>query len=191
MRDFANYTEYLKDYLNNGKDLPVEFEGQIPPLNNKEFKQLFIDKYYMREIGSYTEEEFLQELQSRANVFIPFYKDIILKRNALLTILKANYVVVSVNELDATTTNQTTNLQYDTPTGLQSDTLPNGSISGGLKGDTTATSDNDSTTTTTYDENPRESIASKIKFIENEISNLYDKLLLLFEPCFIQIKGVL
>lgn len=71
----AQTTMYLKDVIGEGYTLPNS--SIIPDLNGVSFEDLFKQKYWLYEIGSDTVENWLQKVDNRFKIVLPFYKDTI------------------------------------------------------------------------------------------------------------------
>ena len=232
MRDFvvpssANYTEFLRDYLKNNT-LP-SILSDLDSIFDCDFKQEFEDYYLMREIGFDTEELFSQKLNTQCNIMVPYYAE---KATALKdlfdNIFESGYSITQTNNLTRgntasasrsnTLTNnltETTNdnnsvkhIDYKTPVGMNSDTLPYSSVSGGYTDNSTKlnatrvntgtagnsetasnneTETNTGTITTVYSKNPRfNSIEAVTKFRE-DFTNIKKECLEAFECLFMQI----
>ena len=77
----AEITEYLRDYLTR-HDLPTSFDNIL--IGDKTFKDLFIAKFNLYEIGFETEEEFEQKLEMQAAIVLAKYEPLLAKFNSVL-----------------------------------------------------------------------------------------------------------
>ena len=77
----AEITEYLRDYLTR-HDLPTSFDNI--QIGDKTFKDLFIAKFNLYEIGFETEEEFEQKLEMQAAIVLAKYEPLLAKFNSVL-----------------------------------------------------------------------------------------------------------
>jgi hypothetical protein len=77
----AEITEYLRDYLTR-HSLPASFDNIL--IGEKTFKDLFIAKFNLYEIGFETEEEFEQKLEMQAAIVLAKYEPLLAKFNSVL-----------------------------------------------------------------------------------------------------------
>lgn len=77
----AEITEYLRDYLTQ-HSLPASFDNIL--IGDKTFKDLFIAKFNLYEIGFETEEEFEQKLEMQATIVLAKYEPLLAKFNSVL-----------------------------------------------------------------------------------------------------------
>lgn len=77
----AEITEYLRDYLTRFS-LPAVFD--TIEIGGKSFKDLFIAKFNLYEIGFETEEEFEQKLEMQAAIVFNKYTPLVDKFNSVL-----------------------------------------------------------------------------------------------------------
>lgn len=77
----AEITEYLRDYLTRF-NLPAVFD--TIQIGGKSFKDLFIAKFNLYEIGYETEEEFNQKLDMQAAIVFNKYMPLVDKFNSVL-----------------------------------------------------------------------------------------------------------
>lgn len=167
----AQFTEFLRDYLKTN-DLPNGLSN-ADAVFELDFKELFKQHYYMREIGFDSEELFKQKLQTLVNINIPYYVTKASKLKTLFNEIFANgYSITQTNDLsradtetiarDNTLTNNLTNTDvqgedttekgYRTPLGDTNDTLDASALSDGKKTNKTLNDTQHSTGTVTTDE---------------------------------------
>ena len=176
----ASYTEFLRDYLINN-ELPNTLSN-ADSVFELDFKELFAQHFYLREIGFDTEEIFNQKLESAINVNLPYYIAKAEKLKALFNEIFTNgYSITQTNDLskadtetiarDNTLTNNLTNTDvqgedttekgYRTPLGEITDTLDATALADGKKTNKTLNDTQHSTGTITTDEDITNSKSSR------------------------------
>lgn len=180
----ANFTEFLRDYLEHGNELP---EAKLNQLNNVfdcNFTNLFTEYFYMREIGFQTEELFKHKLDVYCDVEIPF---ILEKATALktqfATIFNSGYSITTLTA--QTTTLNAESKDYKKPIDKSGGTLTNDSLSGGNKQNNTG--DLDGSQTITYSKNPKFNNMESVIMYQEKFANLLHEALKIFEPLFMQV----
>lgn len=196
MRDFkvpssANYTEFLRDYLINNA-LPASLSDADEAFEC-DFKEVFKQWFYMREIGFDTEEMFKQKLNAQISVFLPHYID---KANKLKTlfnsIFNTGYTITQTNDLTNSLINDTANdtrIDYNTPVGSNQKILPPSAMSGGSENTITrnSTSTNTGDITTEYSKNPRFNSLEALKEFQDNFKNIIYECLNAFDCLFMQV----
>lgn len=223
----ANYTEFLRDYLENNT-LP-NILSELDSVFECDFKEEFNQYYLLREIGFDSEEIFNQKLNLQCSIMIPYFSEKATGlKNLFNSIFENGYSITQTNNLtrgntasvsrnNALTNNltETTNdnnsikhIDYKTPIGMNSDTLPFSSVSGGFTDNSakqnatrvnTGTSDNSETAsnnetetntgtiTSVYSKNPRFNSAEAITKFKEDFNNIKLECLKSFECLFMQI----
>ena len=223
----ANYTEFLRDYLKNNT-LPTML-SDLDSIFECDFKEEFKQYYLLREIGFDSEEIFKQKLDVQCSLMIPYYSEKATgMKNLFNSIFENGYSITQTNNLTRentasasrsnTLTNnltETTNdnnsvkhIDYKTPVGMNSDTLPYSSVSGGYtdnatkvnatrvntgtSGNSETASNNDTETntgtiTTVYSKNPRFNSIEAITKFQEEFNNIKHECLKSFECLFMQV----
>lgn len=164
MRDFmvpsgANYTEFLRDYLVNN-NLPDTL-SQNDSVFDVDFKALFREHYFMREIGFETEELFKQKLNSKIAIVMPLYKKKFQELQALENnVLNNGYTITQTNNLahgesvsedrDAT---QTNNLASSETINEDKDDTTTNNLTQGVSGSATRDMTNTKNLTETTNDN--------------------------------------
>lgn len=93
----ARYTELFAEYLEGGRQLPTIFQSIAG------FDELFIGTYADREIGFETEDLFEMKLETKANLVIPYYSNLINKVETLKTmLLDPNKQKQAIHDIGAT-----------------------------------------------------------------------------------------
>lgn len=195
IRDFkvpssANYTEFLRDYLKTN-ELP-ETLSNADTAFDIDFKQAFEDYFLMREIGFDTEELFKHELDIKARLNIPFYKEKAIALKELFEqTFESGYTITQTNNLTNSLLNDTNSSERkEYQTALGSDgTLPESALSGGVKSTDTrnSTAINSGTITTVYSKNPKFNSLDAIKAMQDEFQNVIKDCLDSFDCLFMQV----
>ena len=168
----AFYTETLREYINNGNELPESF-GLIAQ-TGYDFNTIFFEHFADREIGFETEEVFALKVKKAADLFIPDYVKIIENYESIIEALKAkNKKSESITENEKVTTRQ-----FDLPVAGATDGINPSGI-----GETDPTR---AKTTTTTDESPDE-LTRKVDWLLGQEKNALMDLLERFERCFMQV----
>lgn len=196
MRDFivpssANYTEFLRDYLENNV-LPSDLDGANVAFNCN-FSDVFKNHYLMREIGFESEELFTHHLKSKSEIVIPYYK----KKAEALTIVfndifENGFTITQTNNLTNTiVSDDTTDTRKDftTPTGSATGDLPSSALSGGSinTNNRTGSSTNTGSVTTVYSKNPKYNSLEALTKFQDEFKNIIQECLNEFDNLFMQI----
>lgn len=188
----ANYTEFLRDYIENGNTLP-SILAEVDTAFDCNFTEVFTNHFYMREIGFESEELFKHHLSAKANIIIPFYKSKAEKLNSLFTeIFEEGYTITQTNNLTNTVTNEVTsnvNIEYNTPAGSTEKVLDASAISGGNENTNTrnGTNTNAGTITTDYSKNPRFNSLEALEKFQNDFKNIIQECLNAFDNLFMQV----
>ena len=162
----ASYTEYFYEYIENGNEMPSNFDG-VPSLNGKTFKEIFRTHFNAYEIGLETETLFKERLQAKADVVIPYYVDKITKLAGVENVFNAE------RNFEMSRNNQ--NASYlNTP---NIETISNDNLADVLKDNT---SEQHHETFTPNGTNKIDMMKSYL-----EIENLYNKLLNEFNSLFL------
>ena len=168
----AFYTETLREFLNNGNQLPESF-GLIAQ-TGYDFNTLFFEHFADREIGFETEELFALKVKKVADLFIPDYVKIIENYESIIEALKAK-----TKKSESITENEkVTTRQFDLPVAGATDGINPSGI-----GETDPTR---AKTTTTTDESPDE-LTRKVDWLLGQEKNALMDLLERFERCFMQV----
>ena len=168
----AFYTETLREYINNGNELPESF-GLIAQ-TGYDFNTLFYEHFADREIGFETEELFALKVKKVADLYIPDYVKIIENYESIIEALKAK-----TKKSESITENEKiTTRQFDLPVAGVTDGINPSGI-----GETDPTR---AKTTTTTDESPDE-LTRKVDWLLGQEKNALMDLLERFERCFMQV----
>ena len=220
-------SELLRDYLE--KNLLPNILSDLDSVFECDFKEEFKQYYLLREIGFDSEEIFNQKLNMQCSLMIPYYSEKATGlKNLFNSIFENGYSITQSNNLtrgntasasrNNTATNnltETTNdnnsvkhIDYKTPVGVSSDTLPYSSISGGFTDNSakqnatrinTGTSDNSETAsnnetetstgtiTTVYSKNPRFNSIEAITKLQEDFNNIKLDCIKAFDCLFMQI----
>ena len=168
----AFYTETLREYLNNGNELPESF-GLIAR-TGYDFNTLFYEYYADREIGFETEELFALKVKKIADLYIPEYVKIIENYNSVIEALKAK-----TKKAESLTENgKITTRQFDLPIAGETTGINPSGI-----GETEPTNNK----TTTTNEESADELTRKIDWLLGQEKNAIEQLLEKFERCFMQV----
>ena len=186
----ANYTEFLRDYLKNN-----ELPNALSIADNAfecDFKELFKNHYYMREIGFDSEELFKQKLETQCILYMQYYQYKALKLKTLFNeIFNTGFTITQTNNLTQVNSEDDTHtdIDYKTPIGSASVELPTSAIEGGRKLtiDNDITQTNTGTITTEYSKNPKFNTLEAITKMQEEFKNIIEECLNCFECLFMQI----
>ena len=168
----AFYTETLREYINNGNELPESF-GLIAQ-TGYDFNTIFFEHFADREIGFETEELFALKVKKVADLYIPDYVKIIENYESIIEALKAK-----TKKSESITENEKiTTRQFDLPVAGVTDGINPSGI-----GETDPTR---AKTTTTTEESPDE-LTRKVDWLLGQEKNALMDLLERFERCFMQV----
>lgn len=168
----AFYTETLREYINNGNQLPESFN--LISQTGYDFNTIFFEHFADREIGFETEELFALKVKKVADLYIPDYVKIIENYESIIAALKAN----SKKSESITENEKITTRQFDLPVAGVTDGINPSGI-----GETDPTR---AKTTTTSDESPDE-LTRKVDWLLGQEKNALMDLLERFERCFMQV----
>lgn len=193
MQDFitpsgANYTEFLRDYLNNGNELPNEL-NIVNEAFETDFKELFKQYYLMHEIGFQTEELFTQKLKAQCLIILPYYNEKATKLKLLFNdIFENGFTITQTNNLTNTLLNDTNvNIDYTTPAGSIEKELPVSAMSGGSENTRTSEATNTGTITTLYSKNPKYNSYEALEKFQTQFTNIVKDCLDKFACMFMEI----
>ena len=157
----ANYTMEIRELMNNPLIRGVftftyDFYGDEQ--EKAEFEKLFIQYYYLSEIGFETPERFKLKLQAKLNVIMPYYRQLAMTEwNKLRTI---EQMMTSKNLIESTTHEQTITGDNETTTSGNSTAKTTNDSSSNLTNETTSTQSSTSEVESTDTQNGKSSSLS-------------------------------
>lgn len=178
----ANFTEFLRDYIEHGNQLPSEEFAKLNSVFECNFADVFTKYFYMREIGFQTEELFKHKLEVFCMVEIPYIKE---KAERLKTEFNSIFSGYSITTLTSQTTSMDSESKdYKKPID-NNGTLTNSSLSGGNK--TNNAGGLSGNQTITYSKNPRYNNIESLVMYQEKFLNMLHEALDRFEPLFMQV----
>ena len=178
----ANFTEFLRDYIEHGNQLPNDEFAKLDSVFECNFAEVFTKYFYMREIGFQTEELFKHKLEVFCMVEIPFIKE---KAERLKTEFNSIFSGYSITTLTSQTTSMNSESKdYKKPID-NAGTLTNSSLSGGNKSNNGGNLSGNQTIT--YSKNPRYNNIESLVMYQEKFLNMLHEALDIFEPLFMQV----
>ena len=165
----ANYTMEIREMMNNPLVRGVftftyDFYGDEQ--EKAEFEKLFIQYYYLSEIGFETPERFKLKLQAKLNVIMPYYRQLAMTEwNKLRTV---EQMMTSKNLNESTTHEQTITGGNETTTSGNSTAKTTNDSSSHLKSDVSLTLDNETSSNLTNETTNTQSSTSEVESTDTQ-----------------------
>ena len=165
----ANYTMEIREMMNNPLVRGVftftyDFYGDEQ--EKAEFEKLFIQYYYLSEIGFETPERFKLKLQAKLNIIMPYYKQLAMTEwNKLRTI---EQMMTSKNLIESTTHEQTITGDNETTTTGNSTAKTTNDNSSSLNSDVSLTLNNETSSELTNETTNTQSSTSEVESTDTQ-----------------------
>ena len=163
-----NYTMEIRQMIDNPLiglfTFPYDFYGNEQ--EKSEFEKLFIQYYYLSEIGFETPERFKLKLQAKLNVIMPYYRQLAMTEwNKLRTV---EQMMTSKSLKESTTHEQTITGGNETTTTGNSTAKTTNDSSSSLKSDVSLTLDNETSSNLTNETTNTQSTTSETESTESQ-----------------------
>ena len=180
----ANFTEFLRDYLEHGNQLPTTEFAKLDSVFDCDFAEVFTKYYYMREIGFQTEELFKHKLEIFCMVEIPYIIEKATKlKTEFASIFNTGYSITTLTSQENSL--ETESKDFKKPIDKSGGTLTNDSLSGGNKQNNTGVLDG--MQTITYSKNPKFNNIESVILYQEKFANIFHESIKVFEPLFMQV----